>query len=338
MEDEAARDIFARTRGFHITTINPDPSRTVPQSEGNPMRVDPLSTEMTFLRLSQILNRFQRPKCNATYCLRARKRTSDPARDMGGAAAVIEAAKAANPEKECRFNFPRALRELAAVPGRKASHTTFSRRPGMTNLMNHFNPAIILGWLANIDISLCTSLQAVITYAAKYCSKSEKTRESYCKLADQDLRHTTHLQPLLSFSSRLMNKLIAERDYSAQEIFPSAAVRWSNMRPVGLCNSARGTVYGIGWAPWADPVQGLPCGIMMEFDKYSGPVFLTTADGRKIVPILPVEGHFLIGTTRCTRTQFALIVCHAITVHKSQSITEEVIVTAAGTFRLVSTT
>ncbi|KGQ02733.1 DNA repair and recombination protein PIF1 [Beauveria bassiana D1-5] len=84
--------------------------------------------------------------------------------------------------------------------------------------MNHFNPAIILGWLANIDISPCTSLQAVITYAAKYCSKSEKKTEPYCKLADQVLPHTAHHQPLLSFSSRLMNKLIAERDYSAQEI------------------------------------------------------------------------------------------------------------------------
>jgi hypothetical protein len=84
--------------------------------------------------------------------------------------------------------------------------------------VNHFNSAIILGWLANIDISPCTSLQAVITYAAKYCSKSEKKTEPYCKLADQVLPHTAHLQPLLSFSSRLMNKLIAERDYSAQEI------------------------------------------------------------------------------------------------------------------------
>ncbi|OAQ57786.1 ATP-dependent DNA helicase PIF1 [Pochonia chlamydosporia 170] len=65
----------------------------------------------------------------------------------------------------------------------------------------------------------------------------------------------------------------------------------------------------------------------MEFDKYSGPVFLTTVDGRKIVPILPVERDFLIGTTPCTRTQFPLIVCYAITVHKSQSITEDVIVT-----------
>jgi ATP-dependent exoDNAse (exonuclease V) alpha subunit len=98
-------------------------------------------------------------------------------------------------------------------------------------------------------------------------------------------------------------------------------------QPVGLCNGARGTVYDIGWAPGADPIQDPPCVIMMEFDKYSGPVLLTTPDGRKIVPILPVERDFLIGTSLCTRTQFPLIVCYAITVHKSQSITEDMIVT-----------
>ncbi|KJZ68757.1 hypothetical protein HIM_11855 [Hirsutella minnesotensis 3608] len=53
-------------------------------------------------------------------------------------------------------------------------------------------------------------------------------------------------------------------------------------QPVGLCNGARGTVYDIAWAPGADPMQDPPCVIMMEFDKYTGPVFLTTADGRKI--------------------------------------------------------
>ncbi|EFZ04536.1 ATP-dependent DNA helicase PIF1 [Metarhizium robertsii ARSEF 23] len=106
-------------------------------------------------------------------------------------------------------------------------------------------------------------------------------------------------------------------------------------QPVGLCNGARGTVYDIGWAPGANPVQE-PCVIMTEFDKYSGPVFLTTADDRQTVPIRD----FLIGATHCTRTQFPLIVCYAITVHKSQSITENVIVTTSpvGTFRLVSAT
>ncbi|KAH7465397.1 hypothetical protein FOMA001_g16900 [Fusarium oxysporum f. sp. matthiolae] len=65
----------------------------------------------------------------------------------------------------------------------------------------------------------------------------------------------------------------------------------------------------------------------MEFDKYNGPVFLTTPDGKKIVPILSVERDFLIGATFCARMQFPLIVCYAITVHKSQSITEDMIVT-----------
>ncbi|KAF4459409.1 ATP-dependent DNA helicase PIF1, partial [Fusarium albosuccineum] len=218
MEGEAARDVFARTWGFHITAINPEPSRTMPQGEGNPLSTDPLSIDMTFLRLSQIVNRCQRHKCNTTYCLRVRKRTGDIARDMEGAATDIEAANAANPERECRFDFPRALRELAAVIRKEGRSYYIFEAARNDSLMNHFNPAIILGWLANIDISPCTSLQAVITYAAKYCSKSEKKTEPYCKLADQVLPHTAHLQPLLSFSSRLMNKLIAERDYSAQEI------------------------------------------------------------------------------------------------------------------------
>ncbi|KAM4061282.1 PIF1-like helicase [Hirsutella rhossiliensis] len=218
MEDEAARDLFARTWGFHITAVNPEPRRTVPRGEGNPLSVDPLGVEMTFLRLSQIVNRCQRHRCNTTYCLRVRKGSGDLARDMEGAAADIEAANAANPERECRFDFPRALRELAAVIRKEGKSYYIFEAARNDSLMNHFNPAIILGWLANIDISPCTSLQAVITYAAKYCSKSEKKTEPYCRLADQVLPHTAHHQPLLSFSSRLMNKLIAERDYSAQEI------------------------------------------------------------------------------------------------------------------------
>ncbi|KAM6505380.1 hypothetical protein FSOLCH5_014600 [Fusarium solani] len=66
---------------------------------------------------------------------------------------------------------------------------------------------------------------------------------------------------------------------------------------------------------------------MIEFNKYNGLVFLTTPDARKIVPILPIERGFLIGATICTRTQFPLIICYAITIHKSQSITEDMIVT-----------
>ncbi|XP_044716381.1 PIF1-like helicase domain-containing protein [Hirsutella rhossiliensis] len=67
----------------------------------------------------------------------------------------------------------------------------------------------------------------------------------------------------------------------AKNVGPGAAAAPDD-KPVGLCNGARGTVHDIGWAPGADPIQDPPCVIMMEFDKYSGPVFLTTPDGRKI--------------------------------------------------------
>ncbi|ORY67762.1 uncharacterized protein BCR38DRAFT_316498, partial [Pseudomassariella vexata] len=76
---------------------------------------------------------------------------------------------------------------------------------------------------------------------------------------------------------------------------------------VGLCNGARGTVYDIGWAAEADPARDQPCVILIEFDKYSGPPFLTTPEGGKIVPILPVQRDFLVGAKNCTRTQFPLV-------------------------------
>ncbi|EEU47052.1 uncharacterized protein NECHADRAFT_92105 [Fusarium vanettenii 77-13-4] len=82
-------------------------------------------------------------------------------------------------------------------------------------------------------------------------------------------------------------------------------------QPVGLCNGAR------------DP----PYIIIIKFNKYNGPVFLTTPDGKKIIPILLIKRDFLIGATLCAHTQFPLIVYYAITVHKSQSIIEDIIVT-----------
>ncbi|KAM4067814.1 PIF1-like helicase [Hirsutella rhossiliensis] len=94
-----------------------------------------------------------------------------------------------------------------------------------------------------------------------------------------------------------------------------AALRVYSTRPAGLVNGAQ------------DP----PAVIMVDFDSYDGPPYLTTNEGRKISPILPVRRDFLVGNETCARTQFPLIVAFAITVHKCQSLTKDQIVTDLAT-------
>ena len=58
------------------------------------------------------------------------------------------------------------------------------------------------------------AIEAVINYAAKYCSKSESQTSTYAEIAKAILPHGS----MLSFVSKMMNRLIGERDYSAQEV------------------------------------------------------------------------------------------------------------------------
>ena len=58
----------------------------------------------------------------------------------------------------------------------------------------------------------------VINYVAKYYSKAEIKIKSFQALTYVILLYVAERNPLLSFVSKFMNKLITEWDYSAQEI------------------------------------------------------------------------------------------------------------------------
>jgi hypothetical protein len=72
--------------------------------------------------------------------------------------------------------------------------------------------------MANTDIQPPTSLRAVLSYIGKYVSKPEKSSASYAELQVQVLPYVNDRAPLLSFVSRMLNKLIGERDWPAQEV------------------------------------------------------------------------------------------------------------------------
>ena len=72
--------------------------------------------------------------------------------------------------------------------------------------------------MANTDIQPPTTLHAVLSYVGKYVSKPEKASASYTELQGQVLPYINDHAPLLSFVSRMLNKLIGERDWSAQEV------------------------------------------------------------------------------------------------------------------------
>ena len=75
-----------------------------------------------------------------------------------------------------------------------------------------------MGWMANINIQLPMSLFAIMAYITKYISKLEVKFKSYKDLQGMILPYTNERVPLLLFVSKMLNRLIGERDWSAQKV------------------------------------------------------------------------------------------------------------------------
>ncbi|XP_044717142.1 ATP-dependent DNA helicase PIF1 [Hirsutella rhossiliensis] len=127
-----------------------------------------------------IVNRVQRHRCN-NYCMQLNKHTK---------------------QVECRFGFPHGQRLLASLD--KVPHSKHWSFRGERNdgQINHYNRLLTVAWLANTDVSPCTSLQQVIDYAAKYCSKSEKKTGCGRDYSKQEVSHLLLGLPLQEGHSR----------------------------------------------------------------------------------------------------------------------------------------
>lgn len=182
------RENFAHIWGFHVSAFNPEPRRRMDQDEGNPLALRPLDMQsVSFRWLSQIINRCQRHKCSPAYCLRRNKRKAREAKEHGRDP----------PEPECRFGFPRPLcdrAELITLPGKTWWSFQAQRNDPW---LNQYSRIITFAWLANTDISPCTSVEAVINYAAKYCAKAENKTASYADLARQVFPKVFSAKPML---------------------------------------------------------------------------------------------------------------------------------------------
>jgi len=118
--------------------------------------------ENTFRELTELLNRFQRhTRCTPSYCQRKIRGTD---------------------ELTCHFHFPRSERRLPEVSCEVNSNHRFYLPVRNDALLNSYNATVIMGWMANTDISPCTDQTAVVHYLAKYCSKAEKKSEPFKSL------------------------------------------------------------------------------------------------------------------------------------------------------------
>ncbi len=159
----------------------------------------PFSERTNTLReLTELLNRFQRhTRCTPSYCQRKIRGTD---------------------ELTCRFHFPRSERPLPEVSCEVNSNHRVYLPARNDALLNSYNATVTMGWMANTDLSPCTDQTAVVHYLAKYCSKAEKKSEPFKSLLQSVMLRVSDRAPLLSLAIKLMNKLIAERDWSAQEV------------------------------------------------------------------------------------------------------------------------
>jgi hypothetical protein len=144
------------------------------------------------------LNHFQVHICQLRYCLHVKHDSDGPL--------------------SCRFFYSQKL-FLEPVVTREINHKSWLFLPVRNQAyLNQCSAIITMRWIANTNIQPPTSLEAILSYIAKYISKLERLSDSYLEMQAQILPYVNNRAPLLLFVSKMLNKVIAECDWSAQEV------------------------------------------------------------------------------------------------------------------------
>jgi hypothetical protein len=152
----------------------------------------------TRFELAKFLNRVQRHiVCTFVYCLRQNKKTKK----------IV-----------CRFHYSRSERDVVAVIYEVNLKWLIYSSSRNDSLFNNYNFIISMRWLTNIDVSFCTNFKSILHYIAKYCFKVETKSLKLKVIVQTVLSHVSSKTLMLSLANRLMNKLIAKRDWSVQKV------------------------------------------------------------------------------------------------------------------------
>ena len=166
----------------------------------HPCSLERNTIQNTKQELADLVNWTERhTKCMPGYCLVKRK---VPGHN--------------EPQVFCRFDYPMTLRQEAGLGVDSKGHTRFEPQRN-DRLMNPYNPAMILGWRANIDLKPVLSKKSVINYIAKYTSKDEKQAPAFSELLASVANSMEEDGTAQSACQKMLNKMLGERTYSAQE-------------------------------------------------------------------------------------------------------------------------
>ncbi|KID59396.1 ATP-dependent DNA helicase PIF1, partial [Metarhizium hybridum] len=174
------REAFAQYWNKKVTAVNPNSTR-LPDAR-NPASLPFIHICNTDEQVAIFMNRFQmHARCAPGKCLRKNKATN-----------VVE----------CRFFFPRELQERALVTKSINKKSWMFGVERNVERLAQCSPVMALGWLANTDLQPAVTYKGLILYVAK---------SRFCHML-------VIRRPIASLAARLLNKLIGERDWSAQEI------------------------------------------------------------------------------------------------------------------------